>query len=412
MTSRPPGSDVEWLDVGPPDRDDPALGGTQRPQRRPTRRVALLAALCAVVLAAGVATAIVASSGGHRHHSAAAATGSARPSATDSSASGLEVTATAVPRTGPPSVTTIGHPLLGITDSWELFARGDTALVRVQLAAGRVTVTPTPTLGTGGSVAFLLTRGAAFALPSDFVPGYSVANGAAATLLPGGLANGGYVFPGPADGQFWQQVTSQDTTSAFELVDAAGHDLHRAITLPQTVTGPAMADGSGYLIVQGVSGSYDARPGSLRRITTGEVTAVGPAEWLAEECDDVGKCSNVVVDKATWQRQVVGPTIAPTALASGVITADGSLAAVARAASNRRFAVDLIEIATGAEHTVAGIPDAVFGDQTMAWSPDGRWLFLIGGDQSIEVIDSLTRQHSGLGVRLPPVTQLAIRPVA
>lgn len=361
-----------------------------------------------MALAVGAGAVVAVTRGGHGHH-AASGPGPSRTAGAPST-DAPEVTATAVPRTGPPAVTSIGHPLLGVTDKWELFARGDNVVIRVQLAAGRVTTTPAPTLGTGGGIEFLLTKSAAFALPSDFVPGFAVADGAAATLLTGGLANGGDVFPGPVDGQFWQQVTSQDTTSAFELVDAAGRDLHRTITVPQTITQPAIADGSGYLILQGVSGSYDARPGSLRRITTGQVTAIGPTEWLAEECDDVGQCSDVAIEKATWRRQVIGPTVVPAALASGVISPDGSHAAVVRAGKNRRFAVDLMEIATGAEHTVADIPDGVFGDQTMAWSPDGRWLFVIGAGGAIEVINTTTMQHTSLGVRLPAVTQVAIRP--
>lgn len=406
MAPRAPGShDVEWLDVGPPDRDEPGSGSARR---RPSRRAVLSVTAISVAVIASVATGVVLSHGERTHR--VVASPPATPSAPASTPDALEATATAVPRSGPPTVTSVGHSLLGVTDSWELFARGDNVLIRVQLAAGRVTVTPTPTLGTGGGIALLLTNKAAFTVPSDFVPGYSVADGAQATSLIGGLADGGDVYPGPVDGQFWQQVTSQDRTSAFELVDAAGRDLRRAITLPQTIAGPAMGDGSGYLVVQGVSGSYDARPGSLRRITTGDVTAVGPTAWLAEECDDVGRCSNVIVDKETWQRRVIGPTVVPVALASGVITSDASLAAVARAASNRRFAVNVIDIATGAEHTVADIPDAVFGDQTMVWSPDGRWLFVVGQGGSIEVINSVTLQHSGLGVQLPPVAQLAIRP--
>ena len=142
------------------------------------------------------------------------------------------------------------------------------------------------------------------------------------------------------------------------------------------------------------------------------MTAVGPTAWLAEECDDVGQCSDVVMNKATWQRQVVGPSAAAAELAAGVISPDGSVAAVVRAGRNRGFAVSLIETATGAEHTVADIPDGAFGDQNMAWSPDGRWLFLVGSNGTIQVINSVTLQHTSLGVRLPPAVQVAIRPAS
>jgi hypothetical protein len=73
-------------------------------------------------------------------------------------------------------------------------------------------------------------------------------------------------------------------------------------------------------------------------------------------------------------------------------------------------AVDLITIATGAERTVADIPDTVFRDQIMAWSPDSRWLFVVGGGGTVQVIDTGTLQHIDLGVELPPAVQVAVRP--
>ncbi len=50
------------------------------------------------------------------------------------------------------------------------------------------------------------------------------------------------------------------------------------------------------------------------------------------------------------------------------------------------------------------------GDDTMAWSPDGRWLFVAGADGRLCPIDATTGQVHDLGVTLPPVTQVAVRP--
>src|SRR5581483_8533137 len=110
------------------------------------------------------------------------------------------------------------------------------------------------------------------------------------------------------------------------------------------------------------------------------------------------------------ERRVIGPTTAPSSLAPGVVSPDGRLAAVARPSANRRFAIDLIQLGSGAERTVLDIPDAVFDDQTMVWSPDSRYLFVIGAGGSIQVIDSRSLQHVDLGVQLPSALQLAIRP--
>lgn len=406
MPSRPPGrQDIEWLDLGPPDRHD----APRHPARRSRRTLVIGGAAATLVIALGVATAVVTGHHGREHALASTTPPDTTPAPPDTSVE-LEVTATGVLQSGPAQVTSLGHPLLGVSDGWELFLRGDNDVVRLQLAAGRVTITPTPTLGSGGSIAFLVTHNRSYVLPSDFVPGFTVSDGAAAGNPPGALAAGGNVYPGPVDGQFWQQVANADTSSAFELVAADGRDLHRAITLPQSVDGTAISDGSGYLIVQGVGGSYDAHPGALRRITTGTVLAVGPTDWLVEECNDAAQCSNVVIDQATWQRQVVGPTVSPPALGPGAMSPNGAFAAVARVTPQRRFAIGLIEMATGAEHTVLDIPDAVYSDEMMAWSPDGHWLFVIGENGTVQVIDTSTLQHVSLGVQLPPAVQLAVRP--
>lgn len=405
--AEPPG-EIEWLDLGPPDRPRPP-----RRHRLLDRRL-LGAAVVIVLVAVGVSVGVT--RGGDHHP--AVARGSAP--ATSSPSSSLAADAPSVIAAAPsspaqaPRTTVVGRPLLGATDGWELFGRGSGYLTRVEMRAGRVVVTPVPDLQTGGSVAFLVGPHAALVRPSDFVTGYFVADGSAAVPLAGALSDGGAAYPGPAPGQYWSESanTSAATGLTLYLVNAAGRRLGPAISLPPTTSNPVVSDGSGYVITQGVGGSYDARPGSLRRITTGTVIAVGPTAWLAEECDDIGQCSNVIIDKATWTSQVIGPTTSPVGYSPGVVSPDASRAVLLRANGNGGLRLIMLQVADGAERVVADVPDSSFGDQVVTFSPDGRWLFVVGLGGALDVFDTATLRPVSLGVKLPPVEQVAVRPAA
>jgi hypothetical protein len=102
----------------------------------------------------------------------------------------------------------VGHPLLGVRAGWQLFglARGRSypwpgEVVRIQLAAGRITETRFPALLSTGPVTLLAGRHQAIVRPLDYVPGYLVPDGARSVPLRGALQNGGIVSPGPRPGE-------------------------------------------------------------------------------------------------------------------------------------------------------------------------------------------------------------------
>jgi hypothetical protein len=67
---------------------------------------------------------------------------------------------------------------------------------------------------------------------------------------------------------------------------------------------------------------------------------------------------------------------------------------------------------TGATRDL-GIPLADAGISAqgeMIWSPDGRWLFVVTAAGKILAVDPRSGRAESLGVRLPRVSQLAIRP--
>jgi hypothetical protein len=332
----------------------------------------------------------------------------------------------------PMRITIVGHSLLGVTAGWELFARGPDDLLRIQLAQGRITDTYVPSLETASpDVAFVIGAHEAVIRPSDLVPGYVVPDGGQARPLSGLLANGGPVVPGPAGraGAQWAWVTSGPPASPeLSLVTLTGHPAGPSIRFqpggPQ-VPSTAVSDGRGdVLVTDGHISVYDTGPGWDRPLP-GTVLAVGPAGWLVNVCDPLYlHCRDEVIDASTGSPRVL-PGAAPAVPfylswpPTGVISPDGSTAAVALDGPNGQLTVHLVDLRTGAT-TDLRVPLGMSGgnllaggnanENSMVWSPDGRWLFVAAAGGKLVVVDARTGRAEGLGVTLPAVDQVAIRP--
>ena len=100
--------------------------------------------------------------------------------------------------------------------------------------------------------------------------------------------------------------------------------------------------------------------------------------------------------------------------AIGVISPDGATAAVLAGSPQAR--IEVIDLVTGAAHALAlriDWSEAGMGRawESMAWSPDSRWLFIANGDlyaasQRTGQMINLTR---ALGPALPQLLQLSTR---
>jgi hypothetical protein len=186
----------------------------------------------------------------------------------------------------------------------------------------------------------------------------------------------------------------------------------------------AIPDQAGYLLFPGTGGAYDARPGGTSRVTTGTVLAVGPTRWLTAECSSHARCQPVVINRSTGVRYPLStrvPLSAPLDGAvpptAGVISPDGATAAVLLGSPQAR--IEIIDLATGAAHALALRIDLSEADmgwawETMAWSPDSRWLFVVArGD--LDAVSQRTGQVTDLshtlGPALPQLLQLSMRTV-
>jgi hypothetical protein len=368
-----------------PDDSDVVGFGSERPPRRPWMSRALLAA--AVLVAAGL---VVAHAAAGRH---AAARG--QP---------------------PPVVISLGHRLLGVTAGWEVIARGPRYLVIIQPATGRVVETPVPELlSNNPEVSLLVEPHRVIVRSFDEVPGYVVPDGGAAGPLTGPLAgNGpGPLLPGPQPGQAWVLLDTDEFPYGIGLVSADGRLTPTKIRQPLgSNPTTAIADGRGYVLVLNDSnGLYDAGPTWYRKIGA-ELSAVGPRNWLGFACLRA-HCYNVAINAATGAlRYLPGPAL-ETAFAwptLGVTSPDGSTAAVPVFVSDGGVRVELVSLTKGTRTTLPVNLSPYPGYQFMAFSPDGRWLFVISAGGRLLAVSIRTGKVTGLGLRLPALSQVAIRP--
>jgi hypothetical protein len=311
------------------------------------------------------------------------------------------------------TVTELGHRLLGATARWELFGRGPGGMVSVEPATGRVTWTQVPALDSSGPVSFLIDPHQAIIRPLDYVPGYRVPDGKAPRGLSGLLNQGGPALPGARTGGGGVLTTGVGRAS-LTLTGLTGA---RLASVPLPAGGPlpltATADGSGGVLLTGNSGTFDAGPGGLRRLSL-EPLAVGPGRWLGVSCPGHHQhCHTVLVDSATGaQRTLPGRALPHTALTPwppGLIAPDGAAAAVLELSQASQLSLHLLDLRTGADR-ILSLPVSQDADnQTMAWSPDSRWLFVVTDVGAVRVVNASTGQVGWLGVPLPFISQVAVR---
>jgi hypothetical protein len=320
----------------------------------------------------------------------------------------------------PPTVVNIGHPLLGVTAGWELFARGPTDVVAIQMARGQITETHVPALQSGNpEVSFVVGAHEALVRSPDNVPGYLIPDGRPAQLLTGPFANGGQVIPGPKPDQAWvMSGTSSQPTAT--LVTLAGAPAGKTISFNTNYEVPATAepDGHGYLLVVAKPPNliYDLGPTFSHQIAD-QILAVGPTRFLALACHSQ-RCRYAVINPSTGSPRVL-PGVPSNGVRDllnwpppGVVSPDGSTAAVLERNRHGQITVQLLNLRSGALTTLNVAIDPSMPNGTLVWSPDSKWLFIAGTYGRLLAWNVRTMRVHDLGVQLPDITQVAIRPAA
>lgn len=316
------------------------------------------------------------------------------------------------------AVSETGHRLLGVTAQWQVFGYGPNQVIQIQPARGRITRTAVPPLQSNGPVFFVAGPGQVIIRPLDFVPGYLVPDGHPARILSGALSNGGIAIEGPQPGTVWWQAGNGSDSMSLVWLD--GSTTGVSIPLPTGVW-VTTSDGRGDVLASSETGvMYDVSPRGVRRFT-GTPAAVGPTRWLIVDCRGAGqrsagqagsgqsRCADVVINLETGARRTLPGPPPDTAGISGVIAPDGLVAAVFRGGGSP-LTLHLLNLASGADQRLGvRLAQGTPGPQTVAWSPDSRWLFVVAADGTLAAVSARTGQVQGIGVALPPVSQIAVR---
>jgi len=318
-------------------------------------------------------------------------------------------------RSPPPAVavTDVGHPILGVRASWELFGLDGSGVVAVQFRRGQITRTTLPPLLSDGPLFFVAADGEAIIRPLDNVPGYVVPDGKPARRLTGLLAQGGILLPGPTLTEQWFGGT------ALGLLGPGGKQVNAHLAAVARAWAPSwvIADGAGGVVLVDMRSQveeYDARPGMLRPVGA-QLVAVGPTTWLGMNCES-GPCQDVVISAATGaSRTLPGPASYanpwPWQALPGVTSPDGAAAAVIVADHfGGQARLDLINLSTGG---VVRVPVPVARDssgQSLAWSPDSRWLFVVTAHGTLAIVDGRTGLPQHLNLGLSGLSQIVMRP--
>lgn len=299
----------------------------------------------------------------------------------------------------------------------DLFGFDDTAVVRVELATGRVTRTSLPALSDVG-LSFVPVRGGALVHRQDGGPTYLIRDGRRPQPAPAELGGTGPMLPGPDLDHVWLAVDATPA-SQLRLVGIDGRATGISIGLPPYVGYQPFPDGAGYALVYGISGTYWARPEGVVRVTTGTVIAGGRTGWLVIDCDEQARCSAVLVDRAGRRRTVPGVLdadipVSDTAFPYGAIDPGGRTVALYIGDATRALRLVLVDLATGARRRtdLTLVQGAV--SQSMAWSPDGRWLFAVDSSARLVGVDAATGTvrllvPDALVPALPVIQSLAVR---
>lgn len=316
----------------------------------------------------------------------------------------------------PVAVSETGHRLLGVTAGWQVIGYGPNQVIRIQPAQGRITRTAVPPLQSNGPVFMAAGPGNVIIRPLDFVPGYLIPDGRPARSLSGALSDGGILIQGPEPGTVWWQAGNGP--GSMSLVRLDGSTTGLSLALPEGVW-VTTSDGRGNVLASSETGvMYDVSPHGSRRFA-GVPAAVGPTRWLIVDCSSPGqpsgtgsgrhRCRDVVVDLEDGARRTLPGSPPDTAGTSGAIAPDGMVAAVFRV-SGGQVTLHLVDLASGADQRIrVRLARGAPGPQTLAWSPDSRWLFVVAARGTLAVVNDRTRHVQGIGVGLPPISQITVR---
>jgi hypothetical protein len=78
--------------------------------------------------------------------------------------------------------------------------------------------------------------------------------------------------------------------------------------------------------------------------------------------------------------------------------------------SGDRVTLHLINLVSGSDQQIGvSLDQESAARQTLAWTPDSRWLFVVAARGELAAVNARTRHVEGLGVELPALSQIVVR---
>ncbi len=298
---------------------------------------------------------------------------------------------------------------LGGGSRFDVFGFNEEEVARIELATGRVTRTRLGGLK-HARLDVVPVRGAVFVHVPDDGFGYIVADGRAPNRIPAALQRVGPMLPGPDADHIWV-MTGDGPRARMALVALDGRLAGPSARLTANLRSAPTADGGGYPLLFGVTGTYWASPQGLRRVTQGAVVADGPTGWLVLECDSLG-CVPLLVGRMGDRRPLPALLHASGGgMVSGTLAPDGRRAALYQGDPASGLRLALVDLATGSvvPTDVSLAAGAVL--RSPRWSPDGRLVLCVDDSGRIVAVDAGTGRTRPLVPPnvLPPMEGIAVR---
>lgn len=281
-----------------------------------------------------------------------------------------------------------------------VFAQSDAGIYRLDLASGGVVRTITPELTQFSS--FVAWSGGVVSKTIDNDTGVVVRDGQQAQPLPTGLRPNGRLYPAARD-HLW--LVPEDATAGNRTaikVDLDGRRVGTATIRLADEIGLPGPDQDGQLLLTNTGGVYQAGPAGVRRLSTGQLLAIGTHHLLVWDCDSRARCDVYRTDRATGRRTLLPVDrkavvelyyqgdLNSASYYQGVLSPDGTHAVIAGPPhDDNERPVAVLDLTTGRYDLLPGSTTDVNPNAQTTWTANSRWLLALT-DHQLRAYDTTT----------------------
>ena len=173
---------------------------------------------------------------------------------------------------------------------------------------------------------------------------------------------------------------------------------------------PPRADGGGGLLFIGVGGVYRAGPGPARLVTSGQLVGLGAPGWLTLDCDAAARCGAALHTRDGAVRPAPVHLDVDSQVAPSPVSPDGRTLAYLTTFQSNFLRLALLDLVGGGRRDV-DVALLATGEAmtTVVWSPDSRWLAVLGENGRLHQVEVATLRVSPVAATLPALDRLVAR---